>query len=205
MVSKKDKHQSGQPSLLRQMFPAVALSALGIGFVSQLDNPASQIASGGLAIGGATDTTVVDPAAAATTSQATVDPAAAGAPATAAPATAAPATAAPATAAPATAAPVVDTTSCTGDVVKSPPANFRWGTIQLQTTFTPGNVLCDIQVLQYPSDRGTSISINQYALPIYIQESLASHSANVRAISGATLSWRAYSSALQAVLDARPK
>ncbi|MEY4025256.1 MAG: hypothetical protein RL438_769 [Actinomycetota bacterium] len=176
------------------MFPAVALSALGIGFVSQLDNPASQLSSGGLAIGGSTDTTVVDPAAATTATQATVDPAAAGAPATA-----------PATAAPATAAPVVDNTSCTGDVVKSPPANFRWGTIQLQTTFTPGNVLCDIQVLQYPSDRGTSISINQYALPIYIQESLASHSANVRAISGATLSWRAYSSALQAVLDARPK
>jgi uncharacterized protein with FMN-binding domain len=174
MVSKKDKHQSGQHSLLRQMFPAVALSALGIGFVSQLDNPASQIASGGLTIGGSTDTTVVDPAAVATP-QATA------------------------------AAPVVDTTSCTGDVVKSPPANFRWGTIQLQTTFTPGNVLCDIQVLQYPSDRGTSISINQYALPIYVQESLASHSANVRAISGATLSWRAYSSALQAVLDARPK
>ena len=163
------------------MFPAVALSALGIGFVSQLDNPVSQLASGGLTLGGSTDTTVVDPA------------------------TAAPATAAPATAAPATAAPVVDTTSCTGDVVKSPPANFRWGTIQLQTTFTPGNVLCDIQVLQYPSDRGTSISINQYSLPIYIKESLASHSANVRAISGATLSWRAYSSALQAVLDARPK
>jgi uncharacterized protein with FMN-binding domain len=187
----RDRHQSGQHSLLRQMFPAVALSALGIGFVSQLDNPASQIASGGLAIGGSTDTTVVDPAAGATP-QATAG-SAAGAPVTAAPA------------APATAAPVVDTTSCTGDVVKSPPANFRWGTIQLQTTFTPGNLLCDIQVLQYPSDRGTSISINQYALPIYIKESLASHSANVRAISGATLSWRAYSSALQAVLDARPK
>jgi len=177
---------------MRQMFPAVALSALGIGFVSQLDNPASQLASGGLAIGGSTDTTVVDPATGAPAPQATVAPASG-------------VVATPATAAPATAAPVVDTTSCTGDVVKSPPANFRWGTIQLQTTFTPGNVLCDIQVLQYPSDRGTSISINQYSLPIYIQESLASHSANVRAISGATLSWRAYSSALQAVLDARPK
>jgi len=192
VVSKKDKHQSGQHSLMRQMFPAVALSALGIGFVSQLDNPASQLASGGLAIGGSTDTTVVDPATGAPAPQATVAPASG-------------VVATPATAAPATAAPVVDTTSCTGDVVKSPPANFRWGTIQLQTTFTPGNVLCDIQVLQYPSDRGTSISINQYSLPIYIQESLASHSANVRAISGATLSWRAYSSALQAVLDARPK
>jgi uncharacterized protein with FMN-binding domain len=192
VVSKKDKHQSGQHSLMRQMFPAVALSALGIGFVSQLDNPASQLASGGLAIGGSTDTTVFDPATGAPAPQATVAPASG-------------VVATPATAAPATAAPVVDTTSCTGDVVKSPPANFRWGTIQLQTTFTPGNVLCDIQVLQYPSDRGTSISINQYSLPIYIQESLASHSANVRAISGATLSWRAYSSALQAVLDARPK
>jgi uncharacterized protein with FMN-binding domain len=196
MVSKKEKYQSGQHSLIRQMFPAVALSALGIGFVSQLDNPASQVASGGLPIGGSTATTVVDPAAGATT------------PATAATSAVAPtpnATAAPATAAPATAAPAVDNTSCTGDVVKSPPANFRWGTIQLQTTFTPSNVLCDIQVLQYPNDRGTSISINQYALPIYIQESLSSHSANIRAISGATLSWRAYSSALQAVLDARPK
>jgi len=185
------------------MFPAVALSALGIGFVSQLDHPASQLAGGGLTLGGVTDTTVVDPATGAPAPQATPAPAAApaGAPATAAPATAAPVTAAPATAAPA-ASPA---TTCTGDVVKSPPANFRWGTIQLQTTFTPGNVLCDIQVLQYPSDRGTSISINQYALPIYIKESLASHSANIRAISGATLSWRAYSSALQAVLDARPK
>jgi len=182
------------------MFPAVALSALGIGFVSQLDNPASQLASGGLTLGGSTDTTVVDPTTGAPAPQATAAPAPQ---VTAAPAAGVATT--PATAAPATAAPVVDTTSCTGDVVKSPPANFRWGTIQLQTTFTPGNVLCDIQVLQYPSDRGTSISINQYSLPIYIQESLASHSANVRAISGATLSWRAYSSALQAVLDARPK
>ena len=180
------------------MFPAVALSALGIGFVSQLDHPASQIAGGGLTLGGVTDTTVVDPATGAPAPQATPAPAAApaGAPATAAPATAAPATAAPA-ASPAT--------TCTGDVVKSPPANFRWGTIQLQTTFTPGNVLCDIQVLQYPSDRGTSISINQYALPVYIKESLSTHSAKIRAVSGATLSWRAYTSALQAVLDARPK
>jgi hypothetical protein len=193
MVSKKDKHQSGQHSLLRQMFPAVALSALGIGFVSQLDHPASQLAGGGLTLGGVTDTTVVDPATGAPAPQATPAPAAApaGAPATAAPATAAPA-ASPAT-------------TCTGDVVKSPPANFRWGTIQLQTTFTPGNVLCDIQVLQYPSDRGTSISINQYALPVYIKESLSTHSAKIRAVSGATLSWRAYTSALQAVLDARPK
>lgn len=176
------------------MFPAVALSALGIGFVSQLDNPASQLASGGLALGGSTDTTLVDPAAGAPAPQATAAPAAG--------AVATPATAAPATA---PAAPAAPATTCTGDVVKSPPANFRWGTIQLQTTFTPGNVLCDIQVLQYPSDRGTSISINQYSLPIYIKESLKSHSANIRAISGATLSWRAYSSALQAVLDARPK
>ncbi|MEI7972424.1 MAG: hypothetical protein WCI10_07795, partial [Actinomycetota bacterium] len=76
MVSKKDKHQSGQHSLLRQMFPAVALSALGIGFVSQLDHPASQLAGGGLTLGGVTDTTVVDPATGAPAPQATPAPAA---------------------------------------------------------------------------------------------------------------------------------
>lgn len=173
----------GQPSkvsLARQVFPAVALTAIGIGFVSVLDGPSS--GSVVLTSGAAATNVLVDP-----NTQTTI--------------IANPNTSVPVTTAQTTTSPAGN--QCNGDTIASPAASFRFGVIQLQTTFTKSNVLCKVFVLQYPNDRRTSIAINNFALPIYDQEAVQANSANIRAVSGATYSWQAYVAALQAVLDTR--
>jgi uncharacterized protein with FMN-binding domain len=195
--------------------PAVALTAVGVGFVSMLDGATTgsvgltAVATNPVVDPNVPTTIVADPNATAPAAQPTnttlaptpVQGNSAASVATAAPA--APATAAPITAAPVTAAPS-NPGACDGDVVASPSAQFRYGVIQLQTQFTTANVLCNVTVLQFPNDRRTSVQINNYALPIYNQEAVQNHSAKIRAVSGATYSWQAYVAALQAVLDSRP-
>jgi len=211
--------QQSKPSFARQVMPAVALTAVGVGFVSLLDGSSSgsvgltAVATNPVVDPNVPTTIVADPNTTAPVAQPTnttlaptpvAGNSAATPVATAAPAaTAAPVTAAPVTAAPITAAPA-NPGACDGDVVASPSAQFRYGVIQLQTQFTKANVLCNVTVLQFPNDRRTSVQINNYALPIYNQEAVQNHSAKIRAISGATYSWQAYVAALQAVLDSRP-
>jgi uncharacterized protein with FMN-binding domain len=180
--------------------PAVALTAVGVGFVSMLDGSTA----GSVGLTDATTNPVVDPNTPTTivADPSTTAPVAQPTNTTLAP-TPVPATATPVTAAPATAAPT-NPGACDGDVVASPSAQFRYGVIQLQTQFTTANVLCNVTVLQFPNDRRTSVQINNYALPIYNQEAVQNHSAKIRAVSGATYSWQAYVAALQAVLDSRP-
>ncbi|CAB4801615.1 unannotated protein [freshwater metagenome] len=218
--------RNSKPSLARQVIPAIVLTSAGVGFVSLLDGPQNSgealdtLGAANTQSDSVNQTTIVNApvdssapvAGAATQVQTTLTPVptvvattptVAGAVVTVAPVTALPATALPTTAPPTTAPAPVDN-SCTGDAVNSPSVNFRWGVMQLQATFTKSNVLCDVTVLQYPNDRRTSVEINQYSLPIYNQEAIATHSAKIRAVSGATYSWQAYSTALQAVLDSRP-
>jgi uncharacterized protein with FMN-binding domain len=110
----------------------------------------------------------------------------------------------PSTVVPSSEAPVIESAgACDGAVVTSPTALFRWGGIQLQVNFTAANAICDVQVLQFPSDDRKSVSINQRALPVYNQEAVAANSAQISAMSGATDSWEAYTAALQAVIDSR--
>ena len=206
--------RNSKPSLARQVIPAIVLTSAGVGFVSMLDGPQnSQTSLDTLGVvntqsDSVNQTTIVnapvDSSAPVVGAETQVQTTLAPVPtvvATALPTTALPTTAPPTTAPPTT-APVDN--SCTGDAVNSPSVNFRWGVMQLQATFTKSNVLCDVTVLQYPNDRRTSVEINQYSLPIYNQEAIATHSAKIRAVSGATYSWQAYSTALQAVLDSRP-
>ncbi|MSZ68027.1 MAG: FMN-binding protein [Actinobacteria bacterium] len=218
--------RNSKPSLARQVIPAIVLTSAGVGFVSLLDGPQNSgealdtLGAANTQSDSVNQTTIVNApvdssapvAGAATQVQTTLTPVptvvattptVAGAVVTVAPVTALPTTALPTTAPPTTAPAPVDN-SCTGDAVNSPSVNFRWGVMQLQATFTKSNVLCDVTVLQYPNDRRTSVEINQYSLPIYNQEAIATHSAKIRAVSGATYSWQAYSTALQAVLDSRP-
>jgi len=208
--------QQSKPSFARQVMPAVALTAVGVGFVSMLDGATSSsvgltaVATNPIVDPNAPTTIVADPNTTAPVVQPTNSTLAptpvAGNSAAAPVVTAAPApavTAAPVTAAPITAAPT-NPGACDGDVVASPSAQFRYGVIQLQTQFTTANVLCNVTVLQFPNDRRTSVQINNYALPIYNQEAVQNHSAKIRAVSGATYSWQAYVAALQAVLDSRP-
>ncbi len=179
---------SKKPTLGRQIFPAVALTVAGVGFISQLDNPGGGV----VALEGAIGTVVPS------TSEATST--LAPNPATSVVASAEVST----TLAPSPVSPVEGSGVCDGDVVTGPTAVFKWGGLQLQAKFTKKNILCDVTVLNYPNDKDKSASINQSALPVYNQEAIEAGSAQIAVVSGATDSWRAYTAGLQAILDAHP-
>lgn len=186
-----------RPSLIRQIAPAAVLTAAGVAFVSLLDNPTGTNTVS-LDLGDAAgQTTTVPLPSTVPTPETTL------APAPEITTTLAP-TPATTVVTPPSESPAVDAAgACDGDLVTSPTALFRWGGIQLQVHFTKTNVICEVEVLQYPSDDRKSVSINQRALPTYNAEAVAANSAQISAVSGATDSWEAYTAALQAVIDSR--
>lgn len=191
--------ENRKPSLMRQVAPAAVLTAAGVGFVSLLDNPTGTNTVSLDA--GATESTVVE--ATTTLPQTTVPVEATVAPLPEVTTTLAPLPSTTVATAPAESPAVGSTGACDGDLVTSPTAMFRWGGIQLQVHFTKSNVICDVEVLQYPNDRQKSIFINERALPTYNAEAIQANSAQISAMSGATDSWEAYTAALQAVIDSR--
>ena len=64
-------------------------------------------------------------------------------------------------------------------------ADAFYGPMQVRAVISGGKI-SDVQFLQYPSDRGTTLRISQNAMPILKQEAIANQSAKVNAISGAT-------------------
>ena len=161
---------SKKPTLGRQIFPAVALTVVGVGFISQLDNPGGDVVALEGAIGTVVPSTLVSNT----------------------------------TLAPSPVISVEGSGTCDGDVVTGPTAVFKWGSLQLQATFTKKNVLCNVTILNYPNEDDKSSGINQSALPVYNQEAIEAGSAQIAVVSGATDSWRAYTAGLQAILDAHP-
>ena len=83
----------------------------------------------------------------------------------------------------------------TGDV-----AQTRWGPVQVELTVQAGSVT-EVRVLQYPTGNSTDEQINSYALPVLIQETLDSQSANIDMVSGATVTSVGYQRSLQSALD----
>lgn len=84
----------------------------------------------------------------------------------------------------------------TGDVV-----NAFYGMVQVQAVIQSGK-LADVQFLEYPNDRRTSIRINKIAMPYLTTEAIQVQSAEVDVISGATLTSEAFIESLQSALDA---
>lgn len=187
-----------RPSLIRQIAPAAVLTAAGVAFVSLLDNPTgTNTVSLDLNAAVGQSTTVPMPPTTLATPETTMAPV----PETTT--TLAP-TPTMDVVTPQSESPTVDVAgACDGDLVTSPTALFRWGGIQLQVHFTKTNAICEVEVLQYPSDDRKSVSINQRALPTYNAEAVAANSARISAVSGATDTWEAYTAALQAVIDSR--
>ena len=72
-----------------------------------------------------------------------------------------------------------------------PAINVLYGLVQIQAVVQNGR-LTSIRVLRYPSDRRTSVRINNIALPMLRDEVVTAQSANVNIISGATLTSEAY-------------
>jgi uncharacterized protein with FMN-binding domain len=75
-----------------------------------------------------------------------------------------------------------------------------WGYVQVQTTIQSGRIN-NVQVVQYPNERRTSVRINSNAVPELQQEAIQSQSANVNIITGATLTSEGFQQSLQSALD----
>lgn len=80
------------------------------------------------------------------------------------------------------------------------PADAFYGTIQVKAVISGGKIT-DVQFLQYPNDRRTSIEINTQAMPLLKQEAIQAQSAQVNGVSGASASSGAFVQSLQSALD----
>jgi uncharacterized protein with FMN-binding domain len=72
-----------------------------------------------------------------------------------------------------------------------PIADAYYGIVQIQALVQDGR-LAALKVLQYPSDRRTSIRINRQALPMLRDEAISAQDADVDILSGATLTSKAF-------------
>ena len=80
-------------------------------------------------------------------------------------------------------------------------ASTRYGPVQVAIT-TDGDTITEVSVLAVPdSATRRDVEINNYALPILIQETLDAQSANVDMVSGATFTSIGYQQSLQSALD----
>ena len=86
-------------------------------------------------------------------------------------------------------------TTVTGDV-----ASTQWGPVQVQLTLQNGKIT-GVNVLQYPNGNHRDAEINNYALPILIDETEKAQSAQIDMVSGATVTSDGYIRSLQSALD----
>src|SRR3954471_1104714 len=77
----------------------------------------------------------------------------------------------------------------------------RWGPVQVQITVEGGKIT-DVQAVVYPQENPRDQEINAYALPVLHDEVTAAQSAQIDAVSGATVTSDGYISSLQAAIDA---
>ena len=80
-------------------------------------------------------------------------------------------------------------------------ARTRWGPVQVQVQIKD-NEITDVRVLQRPAGSDRDDEINGYALPQLRAEVLSAQSADIDAVSGATVTSGGYVRSLQAALDA---
>ena len=90
--------------------------------------------------------------------------------------------------------------AATGPVEQISENGRPFGQIQVRAT-VKGGVLTGVSIVQLTPSDGRSQSIDDYAVPQLVQESLSAGSARVEAISGATYTSAAYAASLQAAMD----
>jgi uncharacterized protein with FMN-binding domain len=79
-------------------------------------------------------------------------------------------------------------------------ASTQWGPVQVQLTVSGGKIT-QVDVVQYPSGNPKDQEINNYALPILVQETTDHQSADIDMVSGATVTSTGYIQSLQSALD----
>ncbi len=95
--------------------------------------------------------------------------------------------------------PAVDAGAYRDGEFTGPQVDAFWGWVQVKAIVQNGKI-ADVQFLQYPSDRRTSMRINSIAMPYLQTEAIQAQSANVDIISGATLTSEGFAQSLQAAL-----
>jgi uncharacterized protein with FMN-binding domain len=80
-------------------------------------------------------------------------------------------------------------------------AQTRWGPVQVQITVSAKKIT-KVTTLQLPNGNFRDQEINNYAVPILIQETLKAQSANIDSVSGATVTSDGYRTSLQSALNA---
>ena len=80
-----------------------------------------------------------------------------------------------------------------------PAIDAYYGIVQVSAVVQNG-ALADVQFLQYPSDRSTSVRINSQAMPRLKSEAIQAQSASVNGVSGATATSDAFKQSLSAAL-----
>ena len=80
-------------------------------------------------------------------------------------------------------------------------AQTRWGPVQVQVRIA-GTKITEVTVLRHPSGNGQDAEINGFALPRLRAEVLQAQSAQIDAVSGATVTSDGYIASLQSALDA---
>jgi uncharacterized protein with FMN-binding domain len=83
-----------------------------------------------------------------------------------------------------------------GDLVQT-----QYGPVQVEITMRSGRIT-QARALARPSGDRQTDSINSYAIPQLIQETLAAQSARIDTVSGATFTSGGYRQSLQSALDA---
>jgi len=79
-------------------------------------------------------------------------------------------------------------------------ASTQWGPVQVELTVAAGKIT-QVDVVQYPSGNPKDQEINDYALPILVQETTDQQSAHIDMVSGATVTSVGYIQSLQSALD----
>ena len=93
-------------------------------------------------------------------------------------------------------------TTTTTTTITGAAAQTRYGAVQVEVTFS-GSTITAVKTLQSPDREGRDIEINDQALPILQQEVLASQSANIDTVSGATYTSEGYIQSVQSAIDQR--
>lgn len=88
-----------------------------------------------------------------------------------------------------------DVMSATGEAI-----SIRWGEVQVAVT-VQGDDIIAVETLAIPMDDRKSERINAQAEPALREEAIASDSADVSVVSGATYTSKAYAASLQSALD----
>lgn len=98
--------------------------------------------------------------------------------------------------------PSASSSSSATKTVTGSAVDTRYGAVQVQVTFS-GSTITALKTLQAPDRDGRDVEINSQALPILEQEVLASQSANIDTVSGATYTSEGYIQSVQSAIDQR--